>query len=196
MTATAEIIRETAGRRMNAPGPAQEVRSPMREAGYRLVPIHGRGGVVARARVSPQDYDELSQFRWHFDSAGYARRNVWDGSKNGTVRMHRQVLGLGPGHIDKRQTDHINRDRTDNRRENLRVATNAENGQNLPARKGGTSRYRGVSWYQNNQKWVAKVHVGGRNYSLGCFDDEDEAGRAAADFRREHMPFSEEALNR
>lgn len=101
--------------------------------------------------------------------------------------MHRLVFGVGPGgpHID-----HIDGDTLDNRRTNLRLATRAENAQNLVSARGGSSHYRGVSWNKARRAWAANCRIDGKRHFLGYFADEEEAARVAAEFRRLHMPFS------
>jgi hypothetical protein len=106
--------------------------------------------------------------------------------------MHREVLGLAAD--DSRVVDHVNRDRLDNRRSNLRLLSAAENAQNQGPARGSTSRFRGVHWCASRRKWVARVKIDGRHRNLGRFDDELEAARVAAAYRAEHMPFSAEAL--
>jgi hypothetical protein len=102
--------------------------------------------------------------------------------------MHREILGLEHG--DPTEVDHRNGDPLDNRRQNLRVVSRAENAQNVPAR-GGTSPFRGVTWDKRKGRWMAQAKLGGRQRFIGYFDDDAEAGRAAAEWRRENMPFSE-----
>jgi hypothetical protein len=149
-----------------------------------LVPIHRAGAVVACAVVDEQDAALLG-YRWRLDKDGYARRSVRDGARVFDVRMHRQIMGLERG--DPLQVDHINGDPLDNRRENLRVVTHAENRQNVKAGfAGAKSRYRGVS--RAGDRWRARV----RGVHLGLFDAEEEAGRAAAAYIRETMPFAVE----
>ena len=72
---------------------------------------------------------ELSRYFWQLSKHGYAFRRVYAGKRaNGTSRqrdlyLHRHILGLTKG--DGKIGDHVNRDRLDNRRENLRVVTRA-----------------------------------------------------------------------
>lgn len=151
----------------------------MRVTAYKL-PLRDRdGNVKAYAYISPQD-GWAKQHRWHW-KVGYAARSVWDGERNSLVYLHRQIMGSKPG--DRMDVDHINRDKLDNRRSNLRVLSHRENQHNYPSLK-GTSKYRGVSWRKDTLKWSAKVQVDGRTVHLGSYLDEEEAAQAALEGRR------------
>jgi hypothetical protein len=173
-----------------AGGMAQEAEAPMHAQPTRLVPLRTcTGEIVAHAIVDAQDYGWASKRRWSL-SYGYAKYGKRADGKLLHVYLHREVLGIPPG--DPARVDHRNTNRLDCRRSNLRLATVAENAQN---RRGGnagsSSRHRGVSWDARKDRWRAQVWLNGKNHHLGEFKDEDEAGRVAAEFRREHMPFSE-----
>lgn len=149
------------------------------------LPIHGRGGVVrAHALVDAEDLPRLALHRWHLvGPKKHVARWIRKGAR---AYLHHDVMG------SVEVFDHINRNKLDNRRENLRPATIAENSQNQDSR-GGISRHRGVTWDKERRKFRAQVMLDGRYRTLGRFDSEDEAGAVAAKFRAEHMPFSEDA---
>ena len=91
-------------------------------------------------------------------------------------RMHRVILGVTDPSV---QVDHINGNGLDNRRCNLRIATNSENAanrKNLPQNK--TSRYRGVTWHRGVGKWQAAIKVHGKNHYLGVFPSDVDAAIA------------------
>jgi hypothetical protein len=143
----------------------------------------------AFAVVDAADYARLSEFRWYLASNGYARRtSKADGQRK--IYLHRAILGLEPG--DKRQVDHINGDKLDNRRSNLRIATSMENAQN---RRGGrgSSPHRGVSWSNTNNGWLAYSQVNGVRTHLGTFGSEEAAARAVDRHLASHAPFSPQA---
>ena len=106
------------------------------------------------AIVDDEDAD-LALLNWYCAN-GYAGRNIpGDNGKQKQELLHRVVyerkIGrkLRPGE----QVDHIDRNTFDDRRENLRLATNAQNGANQGKQKGTcSSEYKGVSWYKRDKK--------------------------------------------
>jgi len=75
--------------------------------------------------------------------------------------------------------DHINYDGLDNRKANLRLATRTQNNRHTRRTiNPGTSKYKGVSWYRREKKWVAKINAYGKTYPLGSFKNEIQAARA------------------
>lgn len=153
-----------------------------------------RGVVVAHATVDPDNYEYFARFRWHRGGdKGYPRRWVRVGGKRVGVFMHHEACcGRGCRPPEGLRVDHKNRNPFDCRRENLRLATDAENAQNQGSR-GGSSEHRGVHWCATRQKWCASGQLDGKKVNLGRFDTEQEA----IEVRRAHtiktMPFSEEA---
>jgi AP2 domain len=139
------------------------------------------GRIPRYTLVDATDADWVSQWRWSFNGR-YAVR--WAGGT--TVYLHRELLGLVPG--NGLQADHINRDCLDNRRRNLRRATQSLNTQNLSAK--GRSHYRGVNWDSATGKWRADISIGGVRYRLGRFTDELEAAAAAQNARLLYMPYA------
>lgn len=156
-----------------------------------LIPVSLSGEEArAWALVDPVDYERLAAQRWRLHSRGYAISHKPNAPRGSTVYMHRAVLSLDTG--CGVEIDHINRNLLDNRRANLRIATRAQNQQNVRA-IGGTSRHRGVAWDRNKKRWRAHAQLNGRHVHVGYFKDEERAGEAIAAWRQIHMPFSEEA---
>ena len=73
--------------------------------------------------------------------------------------------------------DHRNGDGLNNRRQNLRRCTNAEN-QQITDAWGGSSRFKGVSWYKRHSRWRGMFNRRGQTHFVGYFDDEVDAARA------------------
>ena len=141
------------------------------------------------ALVGDTDYLELSKYKWYAKKAGnifYAVRNSPTvGGKRCQIRMHAAIAGIPPKGME---TDHINGNGLDNRRENLRVVTTRENQQNRHMKK--SSRFPGVSWEEWRQKWKAQIAVNRKNHNLGRYNSEEAAARRyriACDWQVMHM---------
>lgn len=83
--------------------------------------------------------------------------------------------------------DHVNGIKHDNRIENLREATFSENAQNKKGKKNTTSKYKGVSWCKQTQKWRACIKVGPVRKTLGRYETEQEAAIAYDDCAKENF---------
>lgn len=116
------------------------------------------------ALVDAADYDRLSQYTWWRRDDGYAARYY---PVRQRMLMHREVLGIAHLPRSAGVTDHINGDRLDNRRANLRFVDRSTNALNRHAPRGVRLR-RG--------KWVARIRINYHLYHLGTFSTEGEAG--------------------
>lgn len=127
------------------------------------------------AIVDDEDYDWLSQWKWYF-SHGYAKRDrhicmVGKKEKKERIYMHRLINKTGSNVT----TDHINGDKLDNRKENLRCCTDAQNNMNKSIRKDSVgSKFKGVKWHKVNKNWNARLF--GKH--IGVFRSEIEAAIA------------------
>lgn len=125
------------------------------------------------------DMAHLADYSWslHETKPGqyYARRLVGNSrKKSACVYLHHEVIGKPPkGHV----VDHINGDKLDCRKENLRVVTYSQNNQNMRS-GGGSSQYKGVSLEKASGRWYASIRVSGKSKSLGRWGTEAEAARA------------------
>jgi hypothetical protein len=161
----------------------------MQPASY-WIPLKARDrSIRAFTVVDGSDYARVAHLNWTLSGHGYATGAAKINGRWRTLLLHRVILGLPHG--DRRQGDHIDRDRLNNRRSNLRIVAGDLNRQNIGSR-GGSSKYRGVSWDRAERKWVAECKIGNRRRYLGRFASELEAARVAAEFRAVHMPYSEE----
>lgn len=138
------------------------------------------------AIVDDEDYEYLNQWPWcaaysKSISGFYAQRNQNIGTINGkqkTIRMHRAIMGRILGRELKRTEviDHINHDPLDNTRENLRIVSTRQNNQNKKSKT--SSKYPGVCWNKQRNKWKAYITLNGKQKHLGYFMDEREAAKA------------------
>lgn len=123
-----------------------------------------------KAIVDDEDFDFLNQFSWSI-SSGYPA--AWISGK--VKRMHRVILNLTDPSV---KTDHINRNRLDNRRCNLRLATSSQNAWNKSKASVFSSHYKGVYLHSTGRFWIAQISVAGKMKYLGCYRMEAAAAQA------------------
>jgi hypothetical protein len=123
--------------------------------------------VAGHALVDDQDAD-LARFRWCMNNGGYAVRS----ERGRPVLMHRIIAGAPP----ELEVDHINRDRRDNRRCNLRLTDCAGNARNCGRNRTSQQPYKGVR--RLGRRWGARLKFEGTWHCLGWFDTSDQAAVA------------------
>lgn len=124
--------------------------------------------------VDDADFDILSGYTWFISDTGYAKSTLWKEGKAHQIRMHRLLMKAPKG----KMVDHINGDKLDNRRVNLRLCTNAENMRNRQKTRFNTSGFKGVYWNKRDKKWQAQIKIFYKQVCVGRFDDVKEAARA------------------
>ena len=133
-------------------------------------PVSGRfvvSAVIEGVLVDPEDEHFLGAYHWRplrCDHTTYAHAGSG-------LLLHRLIMGAPPA----LQVDHRNGNGLDNRRANLRLATRHQQQGNQGSR-GGTSRFKGVSWDKKSGSWLAQIRNPAKHY-LGHFADEDAAAR-------------------
>jgi hypothetical protein len=115
--------------------------------------------------VDDIDYERFRHLKWHANNCNYAIRTVAKRS----VFLHNCIMDVSGGGI----VDHINLNRLDNRRANLRITTRSGNQQNS-FQSNNTSGMRGVSRHSKSGKWMLQFNG---NY-LGLYDDLESAAYA------------------
>ena len=73
--------------------------------------------------------------------------------------------------------DHVNRNTLDNRRENLRWCSIEQNMQNRAPSKDRTSKYKGVSWSKEKERWHVAININGKTKVVGKFKEEKYAAQ-------------------
>ena len=129
------------------------------------------------AIVDDEDFEFVNQWKWSFDRL-YAVRGHYLGNINGKdkykkIYLHR-IINKTPMGIE---TDHINKNKLDNQRSNLRNATRSQNGRNRDA-YGKTAKISGVHWYKKLRKYRALLGLNKKRLHLGYFLNINEAIKA------------------
>jgi hypothetical protein len=122
--------------------------------------------------VDDDDYSRLIATKWAFGGR-YAQRSIRSHGKRGSILMHREILGLSSS--DKVHVDHINGDKLDNRKENLRTCLPRQNQQNMTLSRRNASGFKGVYWHKRAKKWGARIKFMRQQTHLGLFETAEEA---------------------
>ena len=132
-----------------------------------------------RVIVDDEDFELLKKYSWRFMGRYVVRHQLkgeyTDVKKRKIIAIHTQIMRPSKGF----QVDHINHNPLDNRKANLRLATQQQNIWNRRKWKmDGYSKYKGVSFYKKAGKWVSSIKFNGRSIYLGTYDNEISAARA------------------
>lgn len=122
------------------------------------------------AIIDDEDFDRVNKFKWHYVGNGTAAHRVYKGEY---IYMHRLIMNTPPG----LEVDHINHNKLDNRKSNLRNCTRGENSRNTRIRSDNTLGYKGIRFEKRNtkRKWVATIWVNGVNKFLGSYERKKDA---------------------
>lgn len=122
----------------------------------------------ARAVIDLDDVEKCKSYKWVYRNDGYVSSRT--GGKG--IKLHRFIANTPKG----MHTDHINRNRLDNRKCNLRICSQSENNLNKSAYKNNTSGRRGVK--HKNGRYEAVIKYNKEKYYLGFFTNFDDAVKA------------------
>lgn len=138
---------------------------------YAELKLYNKDGVhTVSALIDIEDVEDVRKKRWCLNSDGYVVSNT----NNNYILLHRYVMGVD----DNLYVDHIFHNKLDNRKDQLRICTNAENCRNVGLPKNNTSGVVGVWYRRDRKKWVAEIRVNYEKIVLGQFQNFDDAVRA------------------
>lgn len=138
------------------------------------------------AIISKESFDVVSKYKWHIRPDGYVEAK----NKNKeNILLHRLVTNFQYPIVD-----HINRNKLDNRLNNLRCVTASQNQVNKSIQKNNTSGITGVSWDKSRNKWHVMITVNHNHINLGRFDSLEEARevrrKAEKIYHKEYSPIT------
>lgn len=119
-----------------------------------------------------EDYDKIKSFYWVLHNCGYACHQSKKNKKNTRLYMHRIIMNQEDKNIC---VDHINHNKLDNRKSNLRIATIKENTYNQAISARNTSGIIGVSFIAPKGIWESQISKDKTKYYLGKFLDKEMA---------------------
>lgn len=132
--------------------------------------------------IDAEDLQKVSDKSWHVNSLGYVQTNI---HKDGTSPLlHKILLGdYGKGLC----VDHIDRNKLNNRKSNLRLCWQKDNAKNKSVRSDNTSGFTGVYLDKRNGGWFAAITADGETHYLGSFRNFEDAVRARIEGEKEYF---------
>ena len=139
--------------------------------GFATLPLSGEKGAGLCALVDLEDYDELSKYRWFLNNHGYVVRIKHYTKPSGlrttyTIYLHREIMSPP----DDMQIDHLNHNKLDNRKRNLRICTASENLSN--------KHHKGYGYNKRERRWVVYIKIDGK-WQKRSYTSEEEAKKSA-----------------
>lgn len=129
-----------------------------------------QGKEKAEAIIDAEDYERVRSQKWHFVRAGYVITSI----RSNSHRLHWAIIGKPSSGY---HTDHINGNKLDNRKKNLRFCTNPQNLANRGKQKNNTSGFKGVFLDEENNKWIAQLVHKGKRVLYKRFESKTEAAQ-------------------
>jgi hypothetical protein len=123
------------------------------------------------AKVDDVDYGTLSKHKWYLTGHRYAGTSFQRNRVKHYMYMHRAIMGANEGEV----VDHINGNCLDNRRDNLRICNNSQNGLNAKKPKNNSTGEKCVYFNKARKKWYVRTRVNSKDMFRGYFKTFDEA---------------------
>ena len=119
--------------------------------------------------IDADDYDKVSLHNWTVSGHGY----IVSSNKSKTIFLHRYILNLQQG--CNIIVDHIDHNKKNNRKSNLRLCTPSENMINKQLLQSNKSGYPGIRWENNRHKWYVRICADRKEHFIGRFDSFNDA---------------------
>lgn len=139
--------------------------------------------------ISKEDFEKCSEYYWGIKDNGYWYTSIKISDFYSTrPLLHQYIIVNKEGEYDKSKfvIDHIDRNPSNNKRENLEIKTQGENTKNRGKSGLNTSGVSGVSWRKDIQEWAVRIGVDGKRTYLGSFKDKKEAIRIREQAKKDY----------
>ena len=143
--------------------------------------LYKNGKLFWKSKLNQFSRVKIGSETGYLASDGYIRTKI----KQKLYGNHQIIFLMFNGYIPE-QVDHINRDRLDNRIENLRAATNSQNQHNKSIAKNNTSGIQGVTWNKNAKKWYVQLMFKKKQMYFGAYKDLELAELVISEVRKKY----------
>jgi hypothetical protein len=153
----------------------------IKDCAYIQIKLDGTNAKEQNAHmlVSLESYMTIIKYKWYLGKCGYpvTYQSIDKKEKSNVgIKIHKMLFGL-IGLIESNEKmviDHINRNKLDNRLENLRICSAKQNSYNTSKRKDSKNKYKGVK-KQGKNKWCVSITKDGNKHEIKDIENEKEA---------------------
>ncbi len=135
------------------------------------------------ALIDDLDFEIFRTMNWHINSKGYVGTHILVDGKRKAKKMHQFIVQPIKGF----DIDHIDRNKLNNQRNNLRIVSHTQNCRNVGLTKRNTSGFKGVSWEKSENKWTANIRVDRVLKKIGRFHTKEEAAKRYNEKAKEYF---------
>ena len=136
----------------------------------KIIPVKIRNKLASKPMlVDDWDYEILKVRKWREEISGYAHARF-----NGKIILAHKIIIWCPKGM---QADHIDGNKLNNQKSNLRICTQSQNQSNRNKPKNNTSGFKGVSWGKKSNKWQASIKKNNKDNYLGLFKNKEDAAK-------------------
>ena len=132
-----------------------------------------------------EDFDKIKDYYWWTDNRGYISTSKSYNNKIKKTYLHRFIYNLNSE--NKIVIDHINHNKFDNRKENIRLTNDSNNNKNTTLKKNNNSGIIGVHYATRDKKWVAKIRLDYNDIYLGGYENKKDAIIARLDAEQKYF---------
>lgn len=137
---------------------------------YAEIELYNRNcDIVGYSKIDIEDIEKVKEYKWGTNNTGYVSSTHKYGKK---LMLNRFIVDCTDLSV---VVDHINHDKLDNRKENLRICTQQQNVMNSSISKLNTSGFKGVHFSKNTNKWCSRISFKGGRIVLGYYKDIKDA---------------------
>ena len=159
----------------------------MTEETWKDIPEYPDYRISNLGRVKSLKFGKERILKQSKGGSGYLQGCLWNEAGIKTLRIHK-LLGVAfLGFSENVEIDHIDGNPSNNRLENLRPCSHAENGRNHGKHRNNTTGYPGVTFRKDRGKYQARIHINGKNKYLGLFKSPEEAFTAYREANLKHF---------
>lgn len=138
-----------------------------------IITRKNNGDISGNFIISLESVPLVIKYKWTSSDKG--SNNIYCSNETTGIILHRYLLGITDKSLE---VDHIDLNTFNNRLDNLRAVTHAQNNINKKMTRRNTTGYIGIVYSKDLNRWLSRINYQGSHYNLGCYKNKEDAIRA------------------